>query len=903
MSDLVITEDTIVAHSLCLRKAYRLLFRNDHGEDQKYTEFIKKRRSDLEKTFFRSENNHLPFSLDKLMGKAEIITNASLRQGNLVVQQIHLQKREPKSRLGNYSYEPLIFSFSVRIKPQDRINAAYIGDIISRIQGARAQKATILLIDGSKKSIKLSNDIHVHILHELQDWVTSKPEIPSIIFNKHCPLCPFEESCKYEAEKDDSISLLGNITKKALKKYESKGIFTIKQLSYLYKPRRRSHHWGDRKPRHEYELQALALRTKKIYTNDTTVPPAADVEIFLDIESAPEQRFHYLIGVFIWTDESQKYLPLWADTLSDEKCIWEQFIEITKQYATAPIFHYGSYEKKVIRELGTRYNCSVDNICNRLFNVNTYIFGRIYFPTRTNGLKDICNYLGFKWTSAVASGLNSIIWRYEYDKTHESEIRDDLLTYNNEDCVNLKRLKDVIHGICHGSERSDVAAADDQNQLLNATSSRVVKELEVILESAHGVYEQSKLSLKKARNKSSSKRKQRSHSSRHAISKSKIDKVVRVPRGRICPVHKRPLLPTNETAEHIIIDLVCTPKGIKRVITKYYGEKGRCPNCSRRHHPPGLRKLGKHQIYGAGLIAWVAYQRLAMRLPFNKISQLAEDTFNIWIASGGIHTLFKALSSRYLKTEKLLLKKLLESPKIHVDETLVNIQGKLQYVWVFTDGEHVIFRLTPTRESSIVHQILEGYEGLLVSDFFAGYDAVKCRQQKCWVHLIRDMNDDLRKSPFDLEFERFVLALRDVLIPIFDVVEKYGLKKCHLNKFKKSVDKFYKFHILEAHYKSDTTNKYQKRFVRYSESLFVFLESDGIPWNNNMAERALRHLAVQRKISGSFFASSMTQYLILLGITQTCRFQNKPLLEFLMSGEKDIDQFKGKKDIRGWQMK
>jgi hypothetical protein len=165
------------------------------------------------------------------------------------------------------------------------------------------------------------------------------------------------------------------------------------------------------------------------------------------------------------------------------------------------------------------------------------------------------------------------------------------------------------------------------------------------------------------------------------------------------------------------------------------------------------------------------------------------------------------------------------------------------------------------------------------------------------------MNDDLRKSPFDLEFERFVLALRDVLIPIFDVVEKYGLKKCHLNKFKKSVDKFYKFHILEAHYKSDTTNKYKKRFVRYSESLFVFLESDGIPWNNNMAERALRHLAVQRKISGSFFASSMTEYLILLGITQTCRFQNKPLLEFLMSGEKDIDQFKGKKDIRGWQMK
>ena len=62
-----------------------------------------------------------------------------------------------------------------------------------------------------------------------------------------------------------------------------------------------------------------------------------------------------------------------------------------------------------------------------------------------------------------------------------------------------------------------------------------------------------------------------------------------------------------------------------------------------------------------------------------------------------------------------------------------------------------------------------------------------------------------------------------------------------------------------------------------------------------MAERALRHFAVQRKISGSFLTSGITDYLMLLGITQTCRFQNKPLLEFLMSGEKDIDQFKQSK--------
>jgi hypothetical protein len=38
----------------------------------------------------------------------------------------------------------------------------------------------------------------------------------------------------------------------------------------------------------------------------------------------------------------------------------------------------------------------------------------------------------------------------------------------------------------------------------------------------------------------------------------------------------------------------------------------------------------------------------------------------------------------------------------------------------------------------------------------------------------------------------------------------------------------------------------------------------------------------------------------LLSVTQTCRFQNKSLLQFLLSGEKDIDEFKGrKKKARG----
>ena len=124
------------------------------------------------------------------------------------------------------------------------------------------------------------------------------------------------------------------------------------------------------------------------------------------------------------------------------------------------------------------------------------------------------------------------------------------------------------------------------------------------------------------------------------------------------------------------------------------------------------------------------------------------------------------LADFYIETERMLLKRILNSPFVHMDETPINIRGSSQYVWVITDGKHVVFKLTENRESTIVHELLNGYTGVLCSDFYGGYDSVPCLQQKCWVHLIRDLNENLRKSPFDTEYENFVCAVGELITPI-----------------------------------------------------------------------------------------------------------------------------------------
>ena len=90
------------------------------------------------------------------------------------------------------------------------------------------------------------------------------------------------------------------------------------------------------------------------------------------------------------------------------------------------------------------------------------------------------------------------------------------------------------------------------------------------------------------------------------------------------------------------------------------------------------------------------------------------------------------------------------------------------YVWAFADPQTAVYVYSPTRDGDTPRQTLDGFKGVLVSDFYAAYDSLDCPQQKCLIHLIRDFNDDLLKSPFDAELKgqaaRFTALLQHVSV-------------------------------------------------------------------------------------------------------------------------------------------
>jgi predicted RecB family nuclease len=904
----IINSKILVAYSQCHLKAFLLLCNNAHGTPHEYTKILEQQRQNLQLRyldFIRRKNDDVQlYNPTNLKNKHEFLINAVLKTKGLLADCAILNKVGTHSILGRYSYEPTIFVGTYSIKNEQKLELFFVSHVLEQVQHRRPISGRIIGLDEKSHKVKLENGPKtiMPFLEPLQEWNTDvKPESPPLILNKHCTTCQFKDQCQAKAEHEDNLSLLNGIsTQKAMNTYEKKGIFTVKQLSYTFKLRKRKKRAKYPLPvTHKPELQALAIRKKKIYLQKLPELKRHQVELFLDIEGIPDRSFYYLIGLLVSVNDKTTYYPFWADTNEGEINIFKQFLAKANRYPDAPIYHYGSFEPRTITKLAKRYDTNVNILIQRLVNINKHVFGKVYFPIYSNRLKEIGEFIGTTWTSPFASGIQSLVWRHHWEENRSAENKYQLLTYNEEDCRALRLLTDELSKIKNSANTlSEVDFANHPKRQSTELSKLVHSQFEKVLKFTHANYDKKKICFRQSETQGEKngdgKKRRGAEKGRQSYQRltPKPNKVIRVPRIRKCPKHKKEFFQaTEDMAEKTVIDLVFTKSGVRKQITKYIGTIGYCQKCHRHYNPHKINKL-YNKVFGHSFQAWVIYQRLFLRLPYKIIVQVLEDQFNERISEGTIVSFNKYFADYYSDTANILMQRILTNPFVHIDETKINIQGTDQYVWVFTDGNYVVLKLTKTREATLVHDILSNYYGVLISDFYPGYDSVKCKQQKCWGHLIRDLNNDLWANPFNTEFEVFILEIRNLILPIMEAVQKYGLKKRNLNKFKKAVEKFYEKTIIGRHYNSELPNKYQKRFIKYQDSLFTFLEHDDMPWHNNTAERSLRHLAVQRKISGTFYESTAHQYLLLLGIMQTCRFQNKSFLKFLLSENKDIDQFK-----------
>jgi predicted RecB family nuclease len=807
-------------------------------------------------------------------------------------------------------YIPIIFVNNEKVCKEDELRLAMCALVLIRCHTCRPSFGRILHgSDFRIRKVKLTRSLEQadRALEEIRALVERAGEPPLLHLNAHCPTCEFRNNCRATAIEKDDLSLLRGIKEKEIVKLRNKGIFTVTQLSYTFRPRKKSRRSNPRIIKYYHALKALALREKRIYVVGKPELSITGTPVYIDVEGTPDRDSYYLIGLRIPGAASVVQRSLWADERADEENIWKEFLQIITNIENPQLIYYGSYEKVFLRRLKKRYGDTAEDgrsLVHRLMksaqNILAVVYGRVYFPTYSNGLKDIASYLGFKWSIEEPSGQRSLALRREWELTRSETTKQDLINYNADDCAALEVVVQTLLQLIPKDGASPTVLpypnAVHVDSLKPQTPYRlgpvdfVLPELDQINKCAYWDYQRDRIYirsnplLRRVARRNQLKKRRRILPVNVTVNASQLWK---------CPGCASNKIPKNGRHSKLLYDLRFTTGGVKRWISKYIIDHYKCRNCG-MPFASDVHDRTRHR-YGLQLLAYVIHNIIELHIPQFKLSGSIFKLFGYQMGQPTINRLKQRAAELYQDEYEEIKRMLSHGKLIHADETHLSTKSSNGYVWVFTSMEQVIYLWSATREGNVAEEFLSGFNGVLVSDFYSAYDSISCAQQKCLVHLIRDLNEDVLKEPFNEEIKTLVHEFTALLKPVVETIDRFGLKTHFLKKHKVEVARFYG-RLLTREYKTELARKAQDRFRRNQGKLFTFLDYDDVPWNNNNAEHAIKAFAALRNVIEAYSTESgIRDYLVLLSVYQTCEYRGVDFLQFLRSGEKRVDDYVRKK--------
>jgi len=154
-------------------------------------------------------------------------------------------------------FVPIRFVFRNKLTKDDRLLLAFDALALSQVLGRAVSLGKIIHGD-DYVTLKVKTSALTGEVRKRLDKVAallSSPTPPDLVLNRHCAECEFQARCRKIAVEKDDLSLLATMSAKERQKLRSKGIFTVTQLSYTFRPRRRPKRLRDKREKYHHSLQ------------------------------------------------------------------------------------------------------------------------------------------------------------------------------------------------------------------------------------------------------------------------------------------------------------------------------------------------------------------------------------------------------------------------------------------------------------------------------------------------------------------------------------------------------------------------------------------------------------------------------------------------------------------------
>jgi len=276
-----------------------------------------------------------------------------------------------------------------------------------------------------------------------------------------------------------------------------------------------------------------------------------------------------------------------------------------------------------------------------------------------------------------------------------------------------------------------------------------------------------------------------------------------------------------------------------------------CPDCQRTtiaKPPAGLEMTRR---FGARLEATVVYYRQEQHLSYQRTQQALANLHDVTISQGGIDDIMQRAGQQALTKTEAIQRAVQQSAVINCDETSCRVNGQSWWEWVFCTLTDVLHVIRFDRSGDVIQAVMgKAQAEVWGSDCWpAQLKAPAKRWQLCLAHQLRNLQAALEACPLTT-WPRAMQALFRFAIHLHH--QRDQLPSDHftaqLARIERHCDRLLQ-RDLEQH---PQAAKLLRRYHEHRQHLFVFLYRTDVQPTNNVAEQALRHSVIHRKVMGSF---------------------------------------------------
>jgi transposase len=339
---------------------------------------------------------------------------------------------------------------------------------------------------------------------------------------------------------------------------------------------------------------------------------------------------------------------------------------------------------------------------------------------------------------------------------------------------------------------------------------------------------------------------------------------------------------------------------LRLVVTEHQVQAICCPVCAHltvAHFPTGVDAPAH---YGPQMRALAVYLSQYQLLPMERIGELFEDLFGCSLSDGTLTTWILEAARTLGPTMQMIKHCLLMQKVDHVDETGGRVKGLLHWFHVNATRWLTLYGCYRQRGRQAIDAqgILPAYAGRAIHDRWYSYDHYPCAHSLCGAHLLRDC-----LWVAEQEQQPWAATMHEVLLRMRAVTEHWRARGAKaVGQAERDALLLQYFEVLQQGFtahsalsppsspgapppkkagkaKQSHSKNLLDALLKRAEQVLAFLDDLSVPFTNNQAERDLRMIKVQQKISGTFRSSQgATAFCVIRSYLSTMRKQGHPLL-------------------------